>query len=81
MLRYNTDMWEEKNQQLVREFKFADFKTALDFVNKVSELAEVANHHPDIELGWGRVQVSLTTHSEHAVTEKDRQLAGEIDQL
>lgn len=72
-------MWEEENNSLVREFGFKDFRAALDFVNKVGELAEEANHHPDIELGWGRVKIRLTTHSEGKVTDKDRNLAKEID--
>lgn len=74
-------MWNQAHNSLAKEFKFEDFKTALMFVNKVGELAEKANHHPDIELSWGRVQVTLSTHSEGGVTEKDRQLAKEIDQL
>jgi 4a-hydroxytetrahydrobiopterin dehydratase len=74
-------MWQEKDKALVREFSFPDFKTALAFVNKVGELAEAANHHPDIQLGWGKVVVSLTTHSEGGVTDKDRQLAKEIDNV
>jgi 4a-hydroxytetrahydrobiopterin dehydratase len=72
-------MWQEKDKCLVREFSFPDFKAALDFVNKVGKLAESANHHPDIQLGWGKVIVSLTTHSEGGVTQKDRDLAAEID--
>ncbi|MDB5163585.1 MAG: Pterin-4a-carbinolamine dehydratase [Candidatus Saccharibacteria bacterium] len=74
-------MWQEKDKALVREFKFADFKSALGFVNKVGELAEAANHHPDIQLGWGKVVITLTTHSEGGVTDKDRQLAEKIDGL
>ncbi len=65
----------------MREFKFSDFKTALAFVNKVGAVAEQMNHHPDIELGWGRVKVSLTTHSKGNVTDKDRELAKKIDGL
>lgn len=72
-------MWHEEENSLVREFKFADFKSALNFVNQISELAEKANHHPDIELGWGRVKVSLTTHSAGKVTQKDYNLAQKID--
>ena len=72
-------MWQEENNALVKQFKFDDFRSALDFVNEVGELAEAANHHPDIELGWGRVMISLTTHSEKKVTQKDRDLAAEID--
>jgi 4a-hydroxytetrahydrobiopterin dehydratase len=74
-------MWTEENETLVKEFKFADFKTALSFVNQIGEIAESMNHHPDIELGWGRVKVSLTTHSEGGVTEKDQELAEKIDGL
>jgi 4a-hydroxytetrahydrobiopterin dehydratase len=74
-------MWNEENNCLVKEFKFPDFKAALEFVNKVGEIAERNNHHPDIELGWGRVKITLTTHDRGRVTDKDRQLAEEIDKL
>jgi 4a-hydroxytetrahydrobiopterin dehydratase len=74
-------MWQEENNTLAREFTFNDFKAALSFVNRVGDLAEEHNHHPDIELGWGRVKVILTTHSEGKVTDKDRQLAQAIDTL
>lgn len=74
-------MWQEEDNNLSKEFKFADFKSALDFVNKVGELAEKANHHPDIELSWGRVKISLTTHSKNRVTNKDHELAKEIDDV
>lgn len=74
-------MWQEENNLLVKSFTFDDFKSALEFVNKVGALAEDANHHPDIELGWGRVKISLTSHEEGAVTTKDKQLAKEIDAL
>lgn len=72
-------MWKEENNNFTKKFSFKDFKSALEFVNKVGELAESANHHPDIELRWGRVKVSLTTHSENKVTDKDRDLAKQID--
>ncbi len=74
-------MWNEKKDTISKEFKFDDFKSALEFVNKVGGLAEDMNHHPDIELGWGRVKVILTTHSEGKVTENDRVLARKIDEL
>ena len=64
---------------MVKEFSFPDFKTALTFVNKVGELAEAANHHPDINLSWGKVLISLSTHDEGGITEKDRRLAKDID--
>lgn len=74
-------MWKEIDNQLVKTFKFADFKSALEFVNKVGQLAEEAQHHPDIELSWGKVVIHLTTHSEGGVTDKDTVLAKEIDNL
>jgi 4a-hydroxytetrahydrobiopterin dehydratase len=74
-------MWREENGYLVQEFKFVDFKSALKFVNQVGELAEAANHHPDIEFGWGRVKILLRTHSEDSITERDQKLAKEIDDV
>lgn len=74
-------MWPEANQKISKEFTFPDFKTALAFVDKVGELAEQANHHPDIELGYGSVKITLSTHTEGRVTDKDRSLAAQIDQL
>lgn len=74
-------MWQEADNQLDKRFEFKDFAEALDFVNKVGKLAEAANHHPDIEFGWGYANISLKTHSAGKVTNKDRQLAGQIDQI
>ncbi len=74
-------MWSEENGKLAKEFKFDDFKSALEFVNKVGAIAEKNNHHPDVELGWGRVKVLLFTHSEQKITEKDKDLAKEIDKI
>lgn len=80
--------WEDKDhysdislKALVKDFKFNDFKSALVFVNKVGELAEKANHHPDINLGWGYVRIWLTSHDTHAITPKDHDLARAIDQI
>lgn len=74
-------MWHKNDNIMYKEFEFDDFKSALDFVNKVGELAEKQNHHPDVELGWGRVKVSLTTHSEGKITDKDKELANLIDKI
>lgn len=74
-------MWNNDDKKLSREFKFEDFKSALEFVNKVGELAEEQNHHPDVDLGWGRVKITLSTHSEGKVTEKDQELAKFIDKI
>ena len=81
--------WEEfdyfpdgrEQKALRKDFTFNDFQDALEFVNKVGELAEKAGHHPDINLSWGLVRVWLTTHSKHKITDKDHNLAKAIDQL
>lgn len=65
-----------------REWKLADFAAAIAFVNRVAELAEQANHHPDIVLhGWNKVRLTLSTHSEGGLTDADFALAEEIDRL
>ncbi len=60
---------------LQREHEFRDFAEALAFVNRVGELAERENHHPDIEIHWNRVTLRWWTHVEDAVTDRDYELA------
>jgi 4a-hydroxytetrahydrobiopterin dehydratase len=64
---------------LEKEYKFPDFREALAFVNRLGEVAEREGHHPDIFLTWGRVKVTLWTHSVGGLSEKDFALAGEAD--
>lgn len=66
---------------LRRSFKFRDFRSALDFVNCVGELAEQQGHHPDLFLVWGRVDVTTWTHKINGLTESDFILAAKIDRL
>lgn len=66
---------------LERQFKFADFKQALEFTNKVGELAEQEDHHPDLKLGWGYVEVKIFTHKINGLFESDFILAAKIDQI
>jgi 4a-hydroxytetrahydrobiopterin dehydratase len=74
--------WSHERALLVRERKLADFAAAIAFVNRVAEVAEQANHHPDILVhGWNRVRLELSTHSEGGITEADFALAARIDQL
>lgn len=68
-------------RQLERRFKFKDFVTALEFVNKIGALAEAEGHHPDLELGWGRVVVKLMTHKIRGLSYNDFILAAKIDLL
>ncbi len=74
--------WREDDGQLVREREFANFAEALAYVNRVGEVAEEANHHPDILIhGWNKVRLTLSTHSEGRVTDADHALAAKIDEL
>jgi 4a-hydroxytetrahydrobiopterin dehydratase len=78
----NLDNWSFDSNQIHRDFQFKDFKEALNFVNKVGDEAEKMNHHPDIFLhSWNKVKITISTHSEGGVTEKDFKLAGIIDNL
>jgi 4a-hydroxytetrahydrobiopterin dehydratase len=66
---------------IVRNYKFPDFKSALAFVNRVGEVAEEQGHHPDILLGWGKVEITTWTHAVDGLTESDFILAAKIDRL
>jgi ribonuclease HI len=74
-------MWQEKDKQLYREFKFRDFKQAFEFIEKVAGVAEAQNHHPKWTNEYNKVEVWLSTHSEGKVTEKDRAMANSIDEI
>lgn len=73
--------WSRRPQEITKTFVKNDFIHAMGFVNSVALLAEKANHHPDIDIRWNTVILSLSTHSEGGITEKDFNLAKEIDQL
>ena len=74
--------WKVTNEHhLTREYTFPDFKTALDFVNKVGSIAERENHHPDICLSWGKVSINIYTHKIDGLFENDFILAAKIDQI
>jgi 4a-hydroxytetrahydrobiopterin dehydratase len=66
---------------LEKEYKFKNFRQALDFTNKIGELAEEQAHHPDIYLAWGKVVVTIWTHKIDGLTESDFILAAKIDLL
>jgi 4a-hydroxytetrahydrobiopterin dehydratase len=74
--------WEViENHHLHRLFKLPDFQTALDFVNRIGEIAEREDHHPDIQLSWGKVGVTIWTHKVDGLTENDFILAAKIDRV
>jgi 4a-hydroxytetrahydrobiopterin dehydratase len=72
--------WKRDDDEIEKEFKFADFKAAMAFVNRVADAAEAMDHHPDIEISYNKVEMSLSTHSEGGVTQKDFDLAAKIDE-
>jgi 4a-hydroxytetrahydrobiopterin dehydratase len=67
--------------ELVKTFSFKDFREALAFVNRVGEAAESAGHHPDIDIRYNRVRLSLITHDAGGLTEKDFDLASSVNNL
>ena len=72
--------WRREGEAIVRDVECGDFAAAIALVNRVAELAERANHHPDILVhGWNKVRLTLSTHSEGGLTEADLDLAREID--
>lgn len=71
----------EAPKKISREFKFKNFRNALEFVNKAGEIAEAEKHHPDIELGWGYVNITVQTHSINGLHENDFILAAKIDKI
>jgi 4a-hydroxytetrahydrobiopterin dehydratase len=74
--------WAREGDAIVREYKLKDFAAAIAFVNRVAELAEAANHHPDILVhGWNHVRLTLSTHSQGGLTEADFALARQLDGL
>lgn len=80
--RLAASAWERQGEAIAREWALADFAAAIAFVNRVAELAEAANHHPDILVhGWNKVRLELSTHSAGGLTAADFALAEQIDAL
>lgn len=80
--RLASSEWCRENQTIAREWEFADFGQAMAFVNRVAEVAETFNHHPDIHLhGWNKVRLELSTHSEGGITRTDFEMAARFDDL
>lgn len=73
---------EDNGKLIIKIFKFKDFMEAVNFVNKISEIAENEEHHPDIKIyDYNNVEIKLMTHSDGGLTEKDFKVASEIDKL
>ena len=73
--------WALYGEIISRTFEFKDFPSAMKFVNTVAELAEQAQHHPDVDIRWNKVTLALTTHDAKGLTEKDFALAKQCDAL
>ncbi len=69
----------EEERRLTKTFRFPNFQSALDFVNRVGAAAEELGHHPDVHLAWGRVDVVTWSHDAGGITERDFALAARID--
>jgi 4a-hydroxytetrahydrobiopterin dehydratase len=77
----DTTGWRVDGDALYRRFEFANFADSLSFVNRVGEIAEEADHHPDITFGWGYAEVRTTTHDRSGITDVDFALIQKIDGL
>ncbi|MGH9947784.1 MAG: 4a-hydroxytetrahydrobiopterin dehydratase [Pyrinomonadaceae bacterium] len=73
--------WTKREETIVGKFEFSNFADSLKFVNKIGELAEAADHHPDITFGWGYAEIALTTHDRGGVTDVDLALASKINEI
>ena len=73
--------WKIRNKTITRTYEFKDFPAAVKFVNSVARIAEKAWHHPDIDIRWNKVTLTLTTHDEGGLTQKDFDLARKTDRL
>ena len=80
------DGWDVKSDDnksfyLIKNFKFINFKESLNFVNKIGDISEGENHHPDIYFGWGYCKVKIFTHAIKGLAESDFILAAKIDKI
>jgi 4a-hydroxytetrahydrobiopterin dehydratase len=73
--------WSERNGALERTVDFEGFRDAIGFVDRLADLAESENHHPDIAISYRRVTIRWSTHSAGGITDRDRELAARTDEL
>jgi len=73
--------WKLRGKSISRLFVFDDFKQGIRFVNRIAPVAERMNHHPDIDIRYNKVKLTLTTHDEGGLTRKDFKLAARIDRI
>jgi 4a-hydroxytetrahydrobiopterin dehydratase len=73
--------WQRSGIAIQRVFQFPDFRAAMQFVNKIADAAEQANHHPDIDIRYNKVTTSLVSHDSGGVTQRDLRMAERINQV
>ena len=73
--------WADRDGALRKEYSFDDFATAMSFANRVAEAAEKADHHPDMAVGWGRVELAWVSHDVGGISERDVEMASASDRL
>lgn len=73
--------WSWADKEITRTYEFGDFNESMGFVTRIAMEAEKANHHPDIDIRWNQVKLTLSTHSEGGLTAKDLELADIADGL
>ncbi len=78
---YGLKNWDIIDGKLTRKYVFKDFNEAMHFVNKVAIIAEKMNHHPDIFISYNKITITIFTHEENKLTNKDFRLAKEIDAI
>lgn len=76
-----TPGWILKNNKIEKTFKFKDFKENIEFVNKIAEIAEKEQHHPDLEISYSKLKITLSTHAIKGLSENDFILATKINKL
>jgi 4a-hydroxytetrahydrobiopterin dehydratase len=77
----NLKGWQQNGKAIQRTFEFPDFKAAMQFVNKIADAADQANHHPDIDIRYNKVTMALVSHDSGGVTQRDVRMAERINQI
>lgn len=73
--------WEQHGVTITKSWKFKTYLSGIDFVNQIAKAAEALDHHPDLHVGWRKVQATLSTHVANGLTEYDLELARQIDEI
>ena len=81
VIKENNKGWNNSNSKLEKSFKFKDFKEAMNFVNKVAKIAESQNHHPEINIDYNKVKLSIFDHEKGEVSDKCHKFVGAVDEL